>query len=105
MLITCVYLHTACHLPYLNCQNVAAHAAAATLCHRCPKRVATAAVAAAAQDLRNIRAAAAYLQKTELKFDMTSAVDELRRQITLEFDFLREARVMDAVRPRQSTIF
>lgn len=28
---------------------------------------------------------------------MTSAVDELQRQISLEFDFLREARVMDTV--------
>lgn len=45
-------------------------------------------------DLRNLRAAAGYLERTELKFDLTSAVEELQRQIGLEFDFLREARVM-----------
>lgn len=40
-------------------------------------------------DLRNIRAAAFYLSKTELKFDLVSAVDELNKQIRLEFDFTR----------------
>lgn len=48
-------------------------------------------------DLRNIRAAAFYLSKTELKFDLVSAVDELNKQIRLEFDFTREARVMDTI--------
>lgn len=40
-------------------------------------------------DLKNIRAAAYYLSKTELKFDLVSAVDELNKQIKLEFDFTR----------------
>ncbi|GLC33499.1 hypothetical protein PLESTB_000081700 [Pleodorina starrii] len=48
-------------------------------------------------DLSNIRAAAFYLSKTELKFDLVSAVDELNKQIRLEFDFTREARVMDTI--------
>ncbi|KXZ54564.1 hypothetical protein GPECTOR_4g629 [Gonium pectorale] len=48
-------------------------------------------------DLGNIRAAAYYLSKTELKFDLVSAVDELNKQIRLEFDFTREARVMDTI--------
>lgn len=48
-------------------------------------------------DLNNLRLLAAFLSKTELKFDMLSAVDELAKQIRLEFDFRREARIMDAV--------
>jgi len=48
-------------------------------------------------DLGNLRLWAAFLSKTELKFDMLSAVDELTSQIRLEFDFCREARIMDAV--------
>jgi predicted unusual protein kinase regulating ubiquinone biosynthesis (AarF/ABC1/UbiB family) len=48
-------------------------------------------------DLSNLRVLAAFLSKTELKFDMLSAVDELAKQIRLEFDFRREARIMDAV--------
>lgn len=49
------------------------------------------------QDMSNLRLAAAFLQKTELKFDLVSAIDELSAQLRLEFDFEREARVMDAV--------
>ncbi|KAK9817253.1 hypothetical protein WJX72_011900 [[Myrmecia] bisecta] len=49
------------------------------------------------RDLSNIRPAASFLQKTELAFDLVSVVDELAKQITLEFDFRREARVMDTV--------
>eukprot|EP00878_Enallax_costatus_P021138 GHUV01022371.1.p1 GENE.GHUV01022371.1~~GHUV01022371.1.p1 ORF type:complete len:637 (+),score=223.29 GHUV01022371.1:216-1913(+) len=48
-------------------------------------------------DLVNLRATSAFLQKTELKFDLLSAVEELQRQIHLEFDFMREARVMDTI--------
>jgi predicted unusual protein kinase regulating ubiquinone biosynthesis (AarF/ABC1/UbiB family) len=48
-------------------------------------------------DLKNIRLLADFLSKTEIKFDMVSAVDELAAQIRLEFDFQREARVMNAV--------
>ncbi len=47
--------------------------------------------------MANVRVAAAFLSKTELKFDLVSAVDELAAQIKLEFDFEREARVMDSI--------
>ena len=50
-----------------------------------------------ALDLKNLRLFANFLSKTEIKFDMVSAVDELAGQIKLEFDFQREARVMDSV--------
>jgi hypothetical protein len=40
-------------------------------------------------DLVNLRATSAFLQKTELKFDLLSAVEELQKQIHLEFDFMR----------------
>jgi hypothetical protein len=42
-----------------------------------------------ARDLVNLRAAAAFLSKTEIKFDLVSAVTELQKQIHLEFDFKR----------------
>jgi predicted unusual protein kinase regulating ubiquinone biosynthesis (AarF/ABC1/UbiB family) len=48
-------------------------------------------------DLENIRVWADFLSRTEIKFDMVSAVDELAKQIKLEFDFSREARIMNAV--------
>lgn len=48
-------------------------------------------------DLQSLRIWAAFLSKTEIKFDMLSAVDELAKQIKLEFDFSREARIMNAV--------
>jgi len=40
-------------------------------------------------DLVNLRTTSAFLQKTELKFDLLSAVEEMQRQIHLEFDFMR----------------
>ena len=40
-------------------------------------------------DLVNLRSVSAFLQKTELQFDLVSAVDELQKQIHLEFDFMR----------------
>ena len=48
-------------------------------------------------DLQSLRVWAAFLSKTEIKFDLLSAVDELAKQIKLEFDFTREARIMNAV--------
>lgn len=48
-------------------------------------------------DLANLRRLSSFLSKTEIDFDLVSAVDELAAQIRLEFDFRREARVMDAV--------
>jgi len=48
-------------------------------------------------DFRNLRKLASVLQVTDLKFDLVSAVDELESQVRLEFDFTREARVMDGI--------
>lgn len=48
-------------------------------------------------DLKHIRVFAGYLRKTEIKFDLVSAVDELATQVRKEFDFEREALIMDAV--------
>ena len=53
-----------------------------------------------AQDLKNIRRAARFLQQFELKFDLTSVVDELAAQVNLEFDFQREAGVQDQLAAR-----
>ena len=50
-----------------------------------------------ALDLGNVKAAAQFLQRTEIKFDLTSAVTELAKQIKLEFDFVREATIMDQI--------
>lgn len=47
------------------------------------------------RDLSNIRALAEILQRTDLKFDVLSAVKELQSQIQFEFDFKREASNMD----------
>lgn len=49
-------------------------------------------------DLANFRLLGEVLQRTELKFDLVSPVQELRRQIRLEFDFENEARAMMAIR-------
>ena len=51
-------------------------------------------------DLRNLERLARFLQRTELRFDLVSAVQELQSQIALEFDFRREAAHMDSVGPR-----
>ncbi len=48
-------------------------------------------------DLKPIRKAAKYLSRMEINFDLVSAVDELASQIKLEFDFVREARIMDTI--------
>lgn len=48
-------------------------------------------------DLKQIRRFSNFLQKTEIKFDLLSAVDELAGQVRMEFDFLREASVMDTI--------
>ena len=37
------------------------------------------------------------LQNTELYFDLVSPVNELAKQLRMEFDFLHEAETMDAV--------
>ena len=50
-----------------------------------------------AHDIQHVRVWARFLSKTEIAFDLVSAVDELDAQVALEFDFEREARVMDAI--------
>ena len=49
------------------------------------------------EDLAQIRLAAAFLSQREINFDLVSAVDELSSQIRGEFDFAREARVMNRI--------
>ena len=49
-------------------------------------------------DLKNLRFLAEFLQRTELKFDVLSSIKELQKQIVNEFDFISEARNMNAVR-------
>ena len=49
-------------------------------------------------DLKNLRFLAEFLQRTELKFDVLSAIKELQKQIVNEFDFITEAKNMNTVR-------
>lgn len=49
-------------------------------------------------DLKNLRFLAEFLQRTELKFDILSAIKELQKRIINEFDFIREGRNMNVVR-------
>ena len=49
-------------------------------------------------DLKNLRFLAEFLQRTELKFDILSAIKELQKRIVNEFDFHQEAKNMDFVR-------
>lgn len=48
-------------------------------------------------DIGNFRGLAQFLQRTELKFDLTSPVEELHAQLRYEFDFVREANMMDNI--------
>ncbi|GLJ36723.1 hypothetical protein SUGI_0739180 [Cryptomeria japonica] len=48
-------------------------------------------------DIQNLKSFAAYLQKTELKFDLVSVVQEIEKQVGYEFDFLREAKSMEMI--------
>ena len=41
------------------------------------------------EDLKNLRSLAGLLSKSEIAFDLVSAVDELSGQVKLEFDFRR----------------
>eukprot|EP00475_Leptophrys_vorax_P026849 TRINITY_DN3815_c0_g1_i4.p1 TRINITY_DN3815_c0_g1~~TRINITY_DN3815_c0_g1_i4.p1 ORF type:complete len:630 (+),score=-29.94 TRINITY_DN3815_c0_g1_i4:351-2240(+) len=50
-------------------------------------------------DLRNLKAFAAFLQRTELRhMDVLAAVNELESQVRVEFDFRQEAAAMERVR-------
>jgi predicted unusual protein kinase regulating ubiquinone biosynthesis (AarF/ABC1/UbiB family) len=51
-------------------------------------------------DLKSLVALARFLQKTEIKFDLLSALCELQKQIGDEFDFIKEASSMDRVGKR-----
>jgi predicted unusual protein kinase regulating ubiquinone biosynthesis (AarF/ABC1/UbiB family) len=55
------------------------------------------AAATMADDLKHVRTWGRILSASEIAFDMVSAVDELNKQVGLEFDFVREARIQDAV--------
>lgn len=48
-------------------------------------------------DIRNQKLFAHILQKTDLKFDLVSIMEELEAQVEHEFDFLREATSMDRI--------
>jgi len=48
-------------------------------------------------DFKNLRMLSSFLQRTELQFDLVSATDELQKQVSMEFDFRREAAVMDHI--------
>lgn len=49
-------------------------------------------------DLANYRVLAEVLQRTELKFDLVRPIQELSKQIKMEFDFVAEARGMTEIR-------
>ena len=49
------------------------------------------------RDLRNLRVLAEFLQRTELKFDILSAIKELQKNIMNEFNFARETKNMVTV--------
>nr|GEX23830.1 protein kinase superfamily protein [Tanacetum cinerariifolium] len=49
-------------------------------------------------DLRNLKAFALCVQKTDIKFDFFSVCKEMEKQIGYEFDFTREADAMDRIR-------
>ncbi|CAM6128703.1 unnamed protein product [Calypogeia fissa] len=48
-------------------------------------------------DIRNQKLFARVLQKTDLKFDLVSVMEELEAQVEYEFDFVREATSMDRI--------
>lgn len=49
-------------------------------------------------DIRNLKAFALYMQKTDIKFDLYSITKEMEKQIGYEFDFMREANAMERIR-------
>ncbi|XP_071734169.1 uncharacterized protein [Rutidosis leptorrhynchoides] len=49
-------------------------------------------------DLRNLKAFALCIQKTDVKFDFYSVCKEMEKQIGYEFDFTREADAMERIR-------
>lgn len=68
----------------------------ANIAHYCPKDDVVAvkvqygdALGVFMNDLKNLRGLAGFLSKSDLAFDLVSAVDELSGQVKLEFDFQR----------------
>jgi aarF domain-containing kinase len=49
-------------------------------------------------DLKNLRALAEFLQRTELKFDLLTCIKELQRRIVNEFDFMSEKNNLEYMR-------
>lgn len=49
------------------------------------------------RDLKRLRVLCAFLQRTELKFDIVSAIDEMSNELMKEFDFYREATALEAI--------
>ncbi|CAM9732518.1 unnamed protein product [Chrysoparadoxa australica] len=49
------------------------------------------------RDLANLRQLAKFLSKREIKFDLVSPVEEMRAQISEEFNFLLESRNMESI--------
>ncbi|GMQ09856.1 hypothetical protein CsSME_00053094 [Camellia sinensis var. sinensis] len=49
-------------------------------------------------DIRNLKAFALYIQKTDIKFDLHSIAKEMEKQIGFEFDFKREADAMERIK-------
>lgn len=82
--------------------NVADHGNAKRKANKCGRTVAVkvqypSAEGKMLQDLSNLRKLAKFLSQREINFDLVSAVDELHKQIKLEFDFEREAKIMDQI--------
>lgn len=77
-------------------QRVLAAVRLANTAHYCPKDDVVAvkvqygdALGVFMEDLKNLRGLARLLSKSEIAFDLVSAVDELSGQVKLEFDFRR----------------
>nr|XP_016489287.1 PREDICTED: uncharacterized protein slr0889-like [Nicotiana tabacum] len=49
-------------------------------------------------DICNLQAFALYIQKTDVKFDLFSVTKEMEKQISYEFNFVREAEAMARIR-------
>lgn len=54
-------------------------------------------------DLQELSKLAELLQHTDLQFDMLSAVQEMQRQVSGEFDFMQEAANMDSIGSKLKT--
>ena len=85
-----------CRLSHLRCRKFACSLHTASAASQWTLRAGPP-VQIMLQDLVNVRLAAGFLRQVELTFDLLSALDELAAQIKLEYDFQREARIMDTI--------